>query len=186
MLHLVSPAPSAETPSLTGATNLLKHFGLDVSIAQTPPPPTYHPLIADLPGKLRTGDPSAKLSSLFTNEYPIIEDEDNLVIPPLGNESLKAFVLEEGPIVEETKKHRHRHRHRHKDEKKRKHRHKHTKDKSPDEATPAGDAVNPPKDAEQERKHKHRHRHKKRKEEKAPTPTTASLVPAPPPTTTPV
>ncbi|KAL6070711.1 Heat shock protein 86 family protein [Balamuthia mandrillaris] len=134
-------------PQLNGATNLLQHFGLTTEWNSKDVPPTYEPYISHLPGDLDTDDPNTRLRPLFRqDEFPIVEEEDNAILPPLGAEAFKAFTLEEGPILEDKKKKEHRHKHKHRHKHRRKHKHREGEEDTNEEGA----------------EHK-RHRHKKKR-----------------------
>jgi len=172
---LLSPSATG-APALTGATNLVKHYGLHTSSVLSGAKTvhnSFRPYVSHLPGGFKSKDPETRLASLFrAEEWPIPPDDDSLVLQPLGKEALAAFMLQDGKIQENKRK-----RHKSKDgTKKHRHRQKHAKVENGDaaSASPAqgpgaggvavsaesgGVAGQTTDDAKE--KHRHRHRHKK-------------------------
>ncbi len=90
-------------PELTGAANLINVHNLSGFLARDKVGSlsTFEPYLRHLPimGNEMDSNPKLGLKSLFReNEWPILEDEDNLVLAPLGEEFVKGYILEEGKL----------------------------------------------------------------------------------------
>lgn len=92
-------------PQLTGAINLLEHYKLAPllkdDIRNEKMPQTFEPYIRHLPvmGNETDRNPELGLRALFRlEEWPIVEDDDDLVFTPLGPELIKGLTLEPGKL----------------------------------------------------------------------------------------
>ncbi|ELR16370.1 uncharacterized protein ACA1_204580 [Acanthamoeba castellanii str. Neff] len=170
---------------LTGAVNLIEHYKLSGLLKDRDKiPPTFEPYIRHLPvmGNETDKNPALGLRALFPlDEWPIVEDDDDLALAPLGQELLKGLTLEPGKLEERRrrKKHRDKDREGRAERKHRKHRKKHR-----DQQVAAdGSVISPGADGgsaaptpgtepgaeggerrDKERKHRHKHKRKSREE----------------------
>jgi hypothetical protein len=89
-------------PQLTGAVNLIEHYKLSGLLKDRDKiPPTFEPYIRHLPvmGNETDKNPALGLRALFPlDEWPIVEDDDDLALAPLGQELLKGLTLEPGKL----------------------------------------------------------------------------------------
>jgi hypothetical protein len=89
-------------PQLTGAINLIEHYKLSGLLKDRDKiPPTFEPYIRHLPvmGNETDANPALGLRALFPlDEWPIVEDDDDLAFAPLGPELLKGLALEPGKL----------------------------------------------------------------------------------------
>jgi hypothetical protein len=165
-------------PQLTGAINLIEHYKLSGLLKDRDKiPPTFEPYIRHLPvmGNETDANPALGLRALFPlDEWPIVEDDDDLAFAPLGPELLKGLALEPGKLEERKrrKKHRDKDREGRGERKHRKHRKKHRGDQQVaadgSVIVPADGSVPGSADAGAEgserRKHRHKHKRKSREE----------------------
>jgi hypothetical protein len=93
---------SSVRPQLTGAVNLIEHYKLSGLLKDRDKiPPTFEPYIRHLPvmGNETDKNPALGLRALFPlDEWPIVEDDDDLALAPLGQELLKGLTLEPGKL----------------------------------------------------------------------------------------